>query len=150
MKKVWILSAESSRAKFYEADLKLEEIREFRALLHEESRMHESDITSDLPGRMSSGQSGTRHTFEDHTPVKEQEKTEFARQIAEVLDEGRKAGSYDKLAIIAPPDFLGVLRQQLNPQVAKRVIHEANKNVTRGSEAELRKALPRTFFSNLE
>ena len=150
MNRVWIVAADSSRAQIYEADLKLETIKDLISLVHEESRMHETEITSDLPGRMSSSQPGTRHTFEDHTPVKEQEKNEFARQLAERLDEGRKKSRYSKLAIIAPPDFLGVLRHQLNTHVAKLVVHEANKNLTRGSQAELRKALPKTFFSNLE
>ena len=39
MKNVWILAAESSRAKLYQADLTLETISEIRDFSHAESRM---------------------------------------------------------------------------------------------------------------
>lgn len=150
MKKIWILVADSSRARIYAADSGLKEMEEVQGLTHPESRMHAQTMTTELPGRMSASAAGSRHTFEDHTPVKEQEKDEFAREVAEALEKGRRQGDYHKLAVIAAPDFLGVLRQHLSAQVRKLVVEEVNKNLTKGTLEDIRKHLPRHFISVLD
>ncbi|MAT52697.1 MAG: Host attachment protein [Porticoccaceae bacterium] len=149
MNNVWILVAESSRAKIYQADLSLEKIVEVHDLVHEASRLHERDITTDLPGS-NTGSAGNHHRFEPHTSVKTQEAGAFAREVAGILDQGRNAGAYSKLALIAAPDFLGHVRGALNSHVRKLVVHEVDKNMARSGIAELRKVLPKTFFSRLE
>lgn len=150
MKQIWILVADSSRARVYKADPGLKELEEINGLVHSEGRMHEQAITADVPGRMSGSVAGSRHTYEDHTPVKEQEKAEFAREVAALLDQGRQQGRYGKLALIAAPDFLGVLRQHLSAQTRKMVVEEVNKNLTKGTEEDIRKHLPRHFISVLD
>lgn len=150
MKTMWILVADSSHAKLYESDLHLEQIKEIRDLLHEESRMHERDITSDLPGSNAANGSGSHHRFEPHTGIKEQERISFAREIGALLDEGRRKEAFSKLAVVAPPDFLGHLRSNMSPQVRKLVAHEADKNIVKQGMPELRKVLPKTFFSRIE
>ncbi len=150
MRNIWILVAESSQAKIYQAELTLDTITELHHLEHQESRMRERDITSDLPGSNAASGSGSHHRFEPHTGIKEQETINFAREINGLLDEGRRAKAYAKLAVIASPDFLGQLRSGMNPQVRKLVAHEVDKNVVRAPEAELRKLLPKTFYSHIE
>ncbi len=150
MKQIWILVADSSRARVYTADSGLKQLEEINGLVHSEARMHEQAITADMPGRMSGSVAGSRHAYEDHTPVKDQEKAEFAREVAAVLEQGRQQGRYSKLALMAAPDFLGVLRQHLSAQTRKMVVEEVNKNLTKGSIDDIRSHLPRHFISVLD
>lgn len=112
--------------------------------------MHERDLTSDLPGSNTSAGSGSHHHFEPHTGIREHEVITFAREINDILDQGRCRGAFAKLAVIAAPDFLGRLRSGMNDQLRKLVVHEVDKNVAKGTLADVRKLLPRTFYTNLE
>ncbi|MCK9504422.1 MAG: host attachment protein [Porticoccaceae bacterium] len=149
MKSLWILVADSSRAKIYEAGLTLETITETRDLIHGQSAMAERDLTADVSGSNRSSGSGSRHHFEPHTGIKEQETVNFAREINSILDQGRRQGSYEKLVLVAAPDFLGQLRAGMNPQVHKLVVHEVDKNIVKQPLEDLRRVLPKTFFSNM-
>jgi len=150
MKSLWILVADSSRAKIYEAGLTLETLTEIRDLIHGESAIAKRGLTSDLPGSNRGSDSASRHHFEPHTGIKEHEAAIFAREINSILDQGRCQGNYEKLVLVAAPDFLGQLRTGMNPQVHKLVVHEVAKNIVKLPVEDLRRALPKTFFSNIE
>ncbi|MDQ2988646.1 MAG: host attachment protein, partial [Pseudomonadota bacterium] len=75
--------------------------------------------------------------YEPHqTPVEHQTEL-FAKNVAEFLLKGQQQGRFRQLCIVASPQFLGILRQQLNSNVASTVSLEINKDYTQASTAEL-------------
>ena len=59
MKRTWVLVADSCRARIFSADKSNGPISEIETLAHPEARLHERDITSDVPG----------HSFSSHGPA---------------------------------------------------------------------------------
>lgn len=91
---------------------------------------HSRDLKSDKPGRAFDTAGGRPHAIEPHHDAHDYEKRQFARRIAQVLDEhaGRKA--IERLVIAAPPKTLGDLRAALSPHVAALVVAELPKDLT--------------------
>jgi protein required for attachment to host cells len=129
MSRTWILVAESSRAKLYAADGNLAPLSELEDLVHPAGRMHEGDLVSDRPGNDGGSLGQGRHIMEDKVSAREHEKIEFARQLAERLDVGCNDGAFERLVLIAPPEFLGVLRDRLSKKVLDRVYKQIDKNL---------------------
>lgn len=141
---IWVLVAESSRAKIYEAYSSQGELREVDDLVHSESRLHEHNVTSDLPGR-TAGQNASQHALEEPTSYKEHEAELFAKTIDGKLNAARVSGKFDKLIIAAAPHFLGLLRKNMNANTAKLISAEINKNLVDFDVSEIRGHLPRHF-----
>ena len=129
MARTWVLVAESSRAKLYAADSNLAPLSELEDLVHPAGRMHEGDLVADRAGNDGGSVGQGRHVMDDRTSAREQEKIEFARQIAERLDAACSHGSFQRLVLIAPPGFLGLLRDKLSKNVMERVSKQIDKNL---------------------
>ena len=129
MSRTWILVAESSRAKLYAGNGNLAPLSELEDLVHPAGRMHEGDLVSDRAGNDGGSIGQGRHIMDDKTSAREQEKVEFARQLAERLDVGCNDGCFDRLELVAPPTFLGLLRDKLSKKVMERVYKQIDKNL---------------------
>ena len=140
--RTWVVVADSCRARIFLAESPVAPLVELKAFENPQGRMHDRDITSDLPGRSFDSKGSGRHAMEPHTDPKHETVVEFARQIAAHLDTGRKNRDYEQLAIVAAPSFLGLLREQLNGQLAKLVSYELDKNLSQMDAAEIRKHMP--------
>jgi len=129
MKSTWIVVAESARARIFtmsEIGAKLQEITD---LSHPESRLHDTELTSDLPGRAFDSQGQGRHAMEPATDPKEREARAFAAEIARHIERGRHQGNFDGLVLIAPPKFLGRLRAELTKPARDALVGELDKNL---------------------
>ncbi len=147
MKKTWILVADSSRARFFSATSAQSTFNEITDLCNAEGRLHEREITTDLPGRGAGKDAGSKHAYENEVSPKQQETQAFARDIARYLEDAHAANKFDQLILLAAPTFLGLLRKQLSDQVLKKIFFELDKNlVTHGIDA-IRKHLPEYFPS---
>lgn len=141
MTSTWILVADSSRARIFVADTP-STIQEIEDFTHAEGRLHEQDMTSDLPGK-GAGISGTgRHAYQDQIDPKEQEAINFAKSVANHLDKEHTRNKFERLMIISDPSFLGELRKQLSAQSRNSVCFELDKNITTHSVDDIRKHLP--------
>ena len=142
MDNTWILVAESSRARIFTVETPSSPLVEIETLAHPEGRLHEQDMTSDLPGHDSNNSGSGRHGYQDETEPKEQEVINFARRVASELDGARTSGKLQRLIIVAAPAFLGSLRAQLNEQTSKLVVLEVAKNLSQHTAADIRSHLP--------
>lgn len=146
MKTTWILVADSSRARFFSATSAKSTFNEMTDLANVEGRLHEREITTDLPGR-GAGKDAGKHSYENEVSPKQQETLAFAKEIARYLEDALAAQKFDQLILVAAPTFLGILRKQLSDQVLKKVFFELDKNLaTQGIDA-IRKHLPEHFPS---
>lgn len=142
MYKTWIIAAESSQARFFSVPSKNEPLQELPEMLNPAGKIHESELTTDLPGRtVTSGPTGNKHAMEPHNSPKEQATIGFAKQIAEKVEAARVQGELEQLILISPPKFLGLLRDNLSDQAKKMVIQSLDKNLVSQNEAEIRKQL---------
>jgi len=141
MPRTWILVAESSRAKLYAADSLREPLFELEDLVHPAGRMHEGDLVSDRPGSDGGSVGHGRHVIDDRTSAREHERTEFAKQLADRLEAGCNADAFDRLVLIAPPTFLGLLRDKLTKRVMDRVAEQIDKNLVQQPATVVREQL---------
>jgi len=134
----WILVADSSRARFFLMESRNEPLTELDGMVHSEGRMHDGDVVSDRQGGLAGGHGEGGHPFAASTDPKEHELAVFAKQLADKLEHGRVNHSYTKLILVAPPAFLGVLRNTLNDNILKMVSISLDKNLVAEDEAEIR------------
>jgi protein required for attachment to host cells len=141
MKLTWILVANNSHARFFTAETESSPLTEQEALTHQEGRLHDKDMTSDLPGKIKESGIGG-HAFEQPTDPKKHEAEYFAHQVAGYLEAAHNAHKFEQLLLVAEPAFLGLLRNQLSEQIKKLVCFELDKNITTETPAEIRAHLP--------
>ncbi len=144
MENTWVLVADSSRARIFVAASHTSPLTEFEGLTHGESKQHEQKMTSDLPGSQS-GSDGRHHGVSSETDPKKFEAVQFAKSISNHLEDARNKHIYTQLVMVAAPAFLGHLRDQLTPEVAKLVTLEVDKNLTQHSVEDIREHLPKTL-----
>ena len=129
MKLTWLVVADSSKARIFTTDSRTGPINEIQSIVHSEARLHEQKMTSDLSGR-SNGNGGGGNTYQAKVSPKDQENINFAKDIAHELDAARKQDKFKQIILVAPPDFLGNLRNSLNAQTQKLVGLELAKNLS--------------------
>lgn len=140
MEKTWIVVADSSRARIFYAANRVKPLTTVAELNFPESHLREQDIYTDRPGRLSESASENRGAIEQ-PDIREQQQQAFAREICETLDAGRNQQRFAALMVIAPPGFLGALRQNMNHQLEKMVDKSVQKNLVNEEEARIREYL---------
>jgi protein required for attachment to host cells len=96
---------------------------------------------SDRPGRSYSSTGARRSGFGD-TDWHRQAEVRFARRAAIMLEEASKNNDAG-LVIVAPPQFLGFLRNQFGKQLKRRLIAEINKDLVHHESADVAEAVAR-------
>ncbi len=142
MTKVWIVVADSTRARIFLSDPQLSDLKELEVLIHPEGHLHERELTSDLPGRTKDRYGSGRHALEARTSPKAYELDKFAKHIADHLNECSKQQSFERLVLIAPSGLLGSLRKKLEPRTARLIVCELDKNLAKQDADTIRKHLP--------
>ena len=139
MQSTWILAADSSRVRiFQEMDTEhhLEEVQDFATPAgHAQDR----DLLTDAPERrkVPQGAVGSSHDGEPETDPVMHENEKFSKDVGEFLEKARSEQRYDKLCVIAPPKFLGLLRQNLSKEAQKLVEKEIDKNISWFDKGEI-------------
>jgi len=142
----WILVANSSRARLFSAVSPTGPIQEVEGFAHPEARVHEQELTSDLPGRTFDSAGQGRHAMEVKVGPKEQEQINFAGQLGKYLEQGRVGHSYDHLFLVVTPAFLGLIRQKLTRETASLADSQIDKDLTLHTAEEIRNHLPERLW----
>jgi protein required for attachment to host cells len=142
MSMAWIVVADAARARIYTSGQNTSSMQEIETLTNPEGRMHEQELTSDLPGRSFDSSGEGRHAMGKAVDPKQHATIDFAKSIAHHLDHARTQNKFSKLVIIAAPAMLGYLRDALNAETKKLVIEEIDKDLTQHTEEDIRKHLP--------
>jgi protein required for attachment to host cells len=144
MSALWIVTANAGYAHFYlqsDPSAPLEEVGE---LVNGKSSLHTAETESDRLGQHAASKS--THSvgaptqpsgYEPNQTPAEHSSEVFARNISRYLLHGYQDGHFQRLALIASPEFLGLLRSVLDPRLVDVVINEINKDYTRCSPREL-------------
>lgn len=134
--KQWVLVADASRARIFSIPENNKPQKPLPWVLekefdHPEGRARATELTTDVPGRVKqSFGANSRPAMEEPTDPKEVEAQSFARQLAESLEQGLNRNKFERITLVAPPHFLGLLRGAVNEQVSKRIHQSVNKDLT--------------------
>lgn len=140
--KSWILVADSASARLFEALTPEAPLAMVEQLSHPRSRSHARDLGTDRPGRGHAMAGDGRHGMEPPTDPTVVEAQRFAAELAALLRERRLAGAYERLHLIAPPAFLGLLRHELDDATRAAVASESDKDLSRHDLTQIRAHLP--------
>ncbi len=138
--RTWIVLADAASARMYAPQANGRDWTLVAELAHPQGRARESELGRDKPGRVKQS-GGGRSALEPHTPRKKVEVEKFARQIAQTLDDALVRKAYDRLVLVAPPAFVGVLRGTLAERVAQRISATVEKDYLHLDPPELRERL---------
>jgi protein required for attachment to host cells len=134
----WVLIADGEKALFLEnktdgQDPFFEVFRE-----EEQDNPPNREQAANRPGRFNDGPSVHRSAVAD-TDWHELAKDRFAHDLADILYKQVHKGRFNKLVIVAPPNTLGELRQELHQEVTQKVIGEVPKTLTNHPIDEIEK-----------
>lgn len=164
MEKDWVVVANSTEAKFFtlappaprlkdpqslqDSTEALQQARlvEFEALEHPEGRLKSQSIDADRPGRSFESAGMKRHAMSREVDPKKQEAITFARRVAERLDNARRQGEVEHLILVAAPEFLGLLRDNITSELRRMIEEEFSLDLVHMSPSEIRTHLPEILF----
>ena len=128
----WILAADSSRARIFEQGAAHESITEIEDYANPRGRADNRELVSDAAGRRFGGKEGSHgHAFATSAEDQVDHQVElFAKDTCEYLRKAHASHRYEKLWLIAPPKFLGLIRQNLAAEVRKAVQKEIPKEIS--------------------
>ncbi|EPX83692.1 host attachment protein [Salipiger mucosus] len=109
---------------------------------------HLRDILSDRSGRsFASDHSGRRSAMEPGSDPIRRDMQDFASDTLEMLEGHHRARDFGRLAILAEPGMLGILRQQMPAGLRPAVVLERPVNLVGLPAAELRETVRRLVMS---
>lgn len=153
--KVRIVVADQAEAAFYDLHHADEHPQFAGGMTDPAAHLHDRDLKSDRPGRVFDhaaragerrGRTSRHGTGGERSPRKH-EAAQFARRVAEQLQGAYRDAAFERLVLIAPPSFIGQLRQALPQTLASVVAAEVGKDLVHAPPGELRSHLPPEAFA---
>ncbi len=95
------------------------------------------ELARDRPSRVHESMSPARYASARDN-LHEREERRFALELADMLDERFGAGEFDRLALVAAPATLAVLRDALSDRLREVTIAEIAKDLTKVPNHEVR------------
>lgn len=135
--KLWILVADAHRSRLYRLDDDGEALEPTRDSELVANALPSRDIASDRPGRAFDSGGEGRHAHEPSTDPARHEDLRFAKAVVDRLEEARKRDEMEQLVVVAPPRFLGDLRNDMSDHLARCVVNEINKDLSKLKPHEL-------------
>jgi len=142
MEPTWILVADSARARLFSVERPRGPLNEHSDYVNPADRLRDQDLETDAPGRGARSGGGGRYSMGGDTGTKDHYAKRFARDLADVLHKGRAAHKFRRLYVMAAPNFLGALREFMDPPTAACVVGSYAKDVVRERPDGIRKHLP--------
>lgn len=139
-KRIWIVVTDGEKCRFLESEKRNEDpVAAMPDLVVPNPPTREQG--TDKPGRAFESVGGRRSALEPPVDWHEQAKRDFAREISNVLTEKTRAGAFDKLILVAPPEMLGNLRPVLGSETKQKIVREVNKDYTWLTPREIKEHL---------
>jgi len=137
----WILVANRSGARLFENTGPGKGLTLLRDIAHAEGHLKNQDFNADKPGRSFDSGGEGRHATEKSQSPTEHETQKFGKELANLLNEGRTANSYNSLVLVAEAGFLGVLKGELDDQVSKLVSETVEKDLAKVADGSIADSL---------
>ncbi|SDJ94537.1 host attachment protein [Microbulbifer yueqingensis] len=138
----WVLVANQSHARLFEAANASGDLHEVEGMIYPEARMKGTEVYSDGPGRSYDSGGEGRHGMGNPRELHNRAGSRFAKELAHTLERGRQEGRYEKLYIVAEPQMVGNLREELDSPTRATIAGETGKNLVSSDAREIRSQLP--------
>ncbi len=135
--RTWVLIADAARARVFENTGKGTGLTIVQDMTLDAELLPSHELGSDRPGRSFDSVGSGRHAMESPSDLHREQKRQFARRIAEALEEQQATKSFDRLVLVAPPVTMGDLRAALPDKVKAVVAAEVVADLTKTSVSEL-------------
>lgn len=143
--KYWIVVTNASKLRIFAIDHDLHKIVYdlvfVEELNHNASRLRDSELDGDRPGRYKINSSNNGSAYEYKTDSTEREKIHFATEIALFLRNAKDCGKFEKLIIIAHDHFYGILKQHFDHIVQDSIYNIILKDYTLFTKEDLAKMI---------
>lgn len=160
MPTTWIIAANAGRVRFFSETSSSEPLQEIEDMVNSAAQLRTVDTETDRISPTAAANSshniggneaaGFAHNAKAGAPNKQYEPNQtpaehatelFAKNVAAYLLKAQQEGRFQQLMLSASPEFLGVLRKELNPQVSQAIKAEFNKDYTHSNAQQLREQL---------
>ncbi|MFB9868686.1 host attachment protein [Vreelandella sulfidaeris] len=135
----YIVVADAARARIFTRDGMT--LTEQESLVHAAGRLHEGDLITDQRGDVQESMSSTSRSSGQEDVASQHENELFAKEVASHLYSARVDNRLEKLIVVAPPKFLGLLRDKLDGPTQKLVIHSLSKDLSKASLNDIQHAV---------
>ena len=137
-KDTWIVVADGEKALFLR-NITDGENPHFEVIAKDEQdNPKDIDQSANRPGRMADGGPGQRSALDD-TDWHELAKERFAADLSDKLYAQAHKGRFDRIVLVAAPNILGEMRDQLHQEVTNKVVGEIPKTLTNHPLTEIEK-----------
>jgi protein required for attachment to host cells len=137
----WVLVADAARVRLFQVEQPQQTLAPALGQELIGTNLPSREIASDRPGRTFDSGGQGRHAKEPPTDPARHAQGEFARDVVRLLDEKRGSRSFERLIVVAPPQFLGDLRALMPQQLQESVSAEVAKDLSKLSLHELQDRL---------
>jgi len=110
-------------------------------IVHEVHQRDHSKDFADRPGRAFESADISRHAMEPGEDPARRDKRDAAADIGKRLSDHAQKQDFQRLILVAPPQFMGDLRKHLSAAASNAVIAEIDKDLTGESDASIRDRL---------
>lgn len=141
MSNLYVLAADSSRARLYRAATPRAALEEIEDFVHDEARRPQAELSTSGEGMDSGSKGSGPHRYDPPKDARQVAIETFAQELVERLERARNDGEIEGLVLVAPPHFLGELRRRMRPSLRRLVVEELDKNLVRHSVQDLRQHL---------
>jgi len=142
MNTIWVLVCDAARGRLFEITDRVPAWHLVEVFGHPESRAKASSLVSDHSGQRSSEGASVHHNaLAPASSPKEVEKEHFANALATVLDQAMRSKRFHKWVLVAPPHFLGLLKEKLTPELEKSLMATMDKDLNHLDGHELAEKL---------
>ncbi len=138
MNVVWVLVCDAARARLFEVKERDNKWHLTLSLTHEESRKKATELVSDHAGRSSPPGGSVHHNaLAPASTPKEVEQGHFVHSLIGVMDQAMRSNRFSRWVLVAPPHFLGMLKQSLTPELTKHLMATVDKDLSHVESHEL-------------
>lgn len=143
MQTTWVIAADSSRARIFEMGEDEGHLHEIENMVNPEGRQQGREVRSDAEGRFATGTGvvGQGHTTQPRVDPVEHQVELFSKRLGRFIDQACVQHKFDSLCLIAPPKFLGLMRENMSDQARKAVSEEIPKDIAWLSDHEIEQYL---------
>lgn len=145
MSVTWILVANASAANLYINEGPRKGLRKVREFAHARSRAKYADLITDQAARGRSA-AARRAIHEPAVSPKELEAERFATELKDALEDGRRQRHYQRLILVAAPQFMGRLKRRLGAPLHRLLTDSFEKDYTKSDSRSLTRKLEGCLF----
>lgn len=151
--RVRVVVADRAEVRFYDVEHAASNLQLVGQMTDPQAHLRDRDYKSDRPGRVfDHAPSGARrgavahHGTGGERKPRKHEAELFARRVVDELERAQRQDCFDRLVLMAAPEFLGDLREVMPKSLSATITLEVRKDLVHQDERTIRSHLPADLF----